>query len=124
MNCDKRRKNRQLHWRPRNDALYESTSTKPQPVTMEKDPVSTIVRGASSTDSVYHDAQPDESVAKLCVRKPGGAIRRNDRTGRSVDSLRPISSSGLSAVANANGLESHPPGSAGKLSRPAMVKLL
>lgn len=70
----------------------------------------------------------DKSVAKLCVRKPGGTIRRKDRIGVSpAGSLTLVSVAGLpssSVVANANGLESHPPGSAGKLSRPATVKLL
>ena len=47
-----------------------------------------------------------------------------------ADSLVLVYAFGLVAVptnstgANANGLESQPPGSAGKLSRPAMVKLL
>ena len=63
---------------------------------------------------------------------PGGAIRRKDTTGiSSVDPPRPVRISGLvavlptnSAFANASGLEIQPPGSAGKLSRPATVKLL
>ena len=71
-------------------------------------------------------------MAKFWVRNPGGAIRRKDTTGiASVASLRLVRDSGSvavlptnSAVANAKGLESHPPGSAGKLSRPATVKLL
>jgi len=66
------------------------------------------------------------------VKNPGGAIRRKDTTGiASVDSWRLVdvcSSVAVlptnSAVANAKGLESHPLGSAGKLSRPATVKLL
>ena len=80
-----------------------------------------------------HDVQPvDESVAKLWFKKPDGAIRRKDTTGiASFDSLRLVRVSGSvallptnSGVAKAKGLESHPPGSAGKLSRPATVKLL
>ena len=67
------------------------------------------------------------------MRKPGGAIRRKDTTGiASVASLRRlvrVSGSVVvlptnAAVAKASGLESQPPGSAGKLSRPATVKLL
>jgi len=78
-----------------------------------------------------HDVQPvDESVAKLWFKKPDGAIRRKDTIGiSSVDRVVRVSGSVVvlltnSAVANAKGLESHPPGSAGKLSRPATVKLL
>jgi hypothetical protein len=80
-----------------------------------------------------YEAQPaDDSPAKLWVKNPGGAIRRRDRIGISpADSLRlvRVSSSVVvlptnSAVAKANGLESHPPGSTGKASRPATVKLL
>src|SRR5215472_18218788 len=79
-----------------------------------------------------HDVQPDPSTAKLWVKKPGGAIRRKDRIGiSSVDSLRLVRVSGSltvlptnSGVANANGLESQLSGSAGRLSLPAMLKLL
>ncbi|HSB44230.1 MAG TPA: hypothetical protein VLD60_04410 [Nitrospira sp.] len=71
-------------------------------------------------------------MAKLWVRKPGGAIRRKERMGVSpAGSLSLLWVSGSvtvlltnSAVANASGLETQPPGSAGKLSRPATVKLL
>jgi len=72
----------------------------------------------------------DESVAKLWFKKPDGAIRRKDTIGiSSVDRVARVSGSVAvlptnSSVANAKGLESHPPGSAGKLSRPATVKLL
>jgi len=66
------------------------------------------------------------------VKNPGGAIRRKDTTGiASVDSWRLVDVPGSVVVlptnppvANAKGLESHPLGSAGKLSRPATVKLL
>jgi len=76
--------------------------------------------------------QPDPSTAKLWVKNPGGAIRRKDRIGvSSVGSLRLVGISGSvvvlptnSGVANANGLESQLLGSAGRLSRPATVKLL
>jgi len=76
--------------------------------------------------------QPDPSTAKLWVKKPGGAIRRKDRMGiSSVGSLRLVGVSGSvvvlptnSAVAEASGLFSQLPGSAGRLSRPATVKLL
>ena len=83
-----------------------------------------------------HDAQPtDEGAAKAFVKNPGGAIWRNDRRGRSpIDLARltrePASVAELSwvswggGIAEANGLESQPPGSAGKLSLPATVKLL
>ena len=81
-----------------------------------------------------HDVQPaDQSTAKAWVKNPGGAICRNDRRGVSpagsptgalllVGSVNgpPVDS----AVVNASGLESQPPGSAGRLSRPATVKLL
>ena len=72
----------------------------------------------------------DESVAKLWFKKPDGAIRRKDTIGiSSVDRVARVSGSVAvlptnSAVPDANGLESQPPGSAGKLSRPATVKLL
>ena len=71
-----------------------------------------------------------ESAANVCVKNPGGAIRRKDTTGiSSVDRVVLVSGSvavlpTTSPVVNAKGLESHPPGSAGKLSRPATVKLL
>jgi hypothetical protein len=73
-----------------------------------------------------------QPTAKVCVKNLGGAIRRKDTTGiGSVDSGRLVDVSGSvaqlptnSPVANAKGLESHPPGSAGKLSRSATVKLL
>ena len=78
-----------------------------------------------------HDVQPvDESVAKLWFKKPDGAIRRKDTIGiSSVDRVARVSGSVAvlptnSSVANAKGLESHPPGSAGRLSRPVKVKLL
>jgi hypothetical protein len=79
------------------------------------------------------DIQPVvQSAAKVWVKNPGGAIRRRDTTGIAfVDSCRLVDISGSvvmlptnSPVANVKGLESHPPGSAGKLSRPATVKLL
>jgi len=76
--------------------------------------------------------QPDPSTAKVWVKKPGGAIRRKDRTGiSSVGSLRLVGMSGSVAVlatnsagADANGLESQLLGSAGNASRPATVKVL
>ena len=76
--------------------------------------------------------QPESSTAKDWVKKPVGAIRRKDRMGiSSVDSLRLAGVSGSvaalptsSGVANANGLLSQLPGSAGNLSRPATAKLL
>ena len=76
--------------------------------------------------------QPDPSPAKLWVKNPGGAIRRRDRTGiSSAGSLGLVGFSGSlpvpppdSAVATTNGLESQLLGSAGRLSRPATVKLL
>ena len=78
-----------------------------------------------------HDAQPaDQSVAKLSIKNPGGAIRRKDTTAiSSMDRVVRISGSVAvlptnSPVVNAKGLESHPPGSTGKASRPATVKLL
>src|SRR5215469_7167910 len=77
-----------------------------------------------------HEVQPDSSTAKDWVRKPGGAIRRKDRMGIfPVSSLRLVGLSGSVAVpspnsARASGLESQLPGSAGRLSRPATVKLL
>src|SRR5215831_9553742 len=79
-----------------------------------------------------HELQPDQSAAKPWVRKPGGAIRRKDRTGisstNSLGLVRVLASltgpTPDSAVANANGLESQLLGSAGRLSRPATVKLL
>ena len=85
-----------------------------------------------SPDHPRHDMQPEESTAKLWVMNPGGAIRRKDKRGAlACDSVKLARVSGSvsvlptnSAVANAKGLESHPPGSAGKLSRPATVKLL
>jgi len=76
--------------------------------------------------------QPDRSPAKLCVKNPGGAIRRKERMGvSSVGSLRLVGVSGCVAVpspnsarARASGLLSQPPGSAGSLSCPATVKVL
>jgi len=75
---------------------------------------------------------PDESTAKLWSKKPGGAIRRRDKIVISpAGSLKLVWLSFSDAapptnseLANANGLESQPSGSAGKLSRPATVKLL
>ena len=77
-----------------------------------------------------YDVQPDDSPAKLWVRKPGGAIRRKEMRGVSAAgslwlvggpiSLLPESED----MAIANGLDSHPSGSGGTLSRPATVKLL
>ena len=80
-----------------------------------------------------YDVQPVvQSPEKLWVKNPGGAIRRKDTTGSaSIDPRRPVRVSGSvavlptnSPVVNAKGLESHPPGSTGKASRPATVKLL
>ena len=74
-----------------------------------------------------HDAQPaDESTAKLWVKKPGGAIFRSESKGMSsAISLGVLSRSASFTVPSsdsdmlkANGVETHPPGSAGKLSRP------
>ena len=54
--------------------------------------------------------------------------RKESRGGGSLSLVREDASftvpSADSAVASASGLESHPPGSAGRLSRPATVKLL
>ena len=78
--------------------------------------------------SDVHNAQPFEPAANAWVRKPDGPIRRRDRMAfPPAGSLRFPSVTGPpsgSVVANANGLESQLPGSAGKLSRPAMVKVL
>ena len=78
-----------------------------------------------------YDWQPDESTAKLWVRNPGGAVWRKESRGASPpDSLSLVRKEAsfdvslASAVANASGVESQPPGSAGKTSRPATVKLL
>ena len=76
--------------------------------------------------------QPADSTAKFWVKKPCRAILRKDKRGvfASVSGkLARVSGSVValptnSAIANTKGLESHPPGSAGKLSRPATVKLL
>ena len=76
--------------------------------------------------------QPDESMAKLWVKKPGGAIRRKEGTGvcsaGSLGLVRVCASVALlrsdSEIANANGLDSHPSGSGGTTSRPARVKVL
>jgi hypothetical protein len=73
-----------------------------------------------------HDAQ-SLGPAKFCVKKPAGAIFRSDTTGASSVSCRLLFSLfawSPSAAAIASGLDTHPPGSAGKLSRPATVKLL
>src|SRR5689334_6396885 len=68
----------------------------------------------------------DDSTAKLWMRKPGGAILRKERVGSLLGSLKLIWLSGPSdsLVANARGLENHPLGSTGKLSRPGTGKLL
>src|SRR5574341_1143341 len=91
---------------------------------------------------LIYDVQPaDQSTAKDWVKNPGGAICRNDRMGVSLVSppasrltsvtplasrLSPPTSTTVppsnSPRANASGLESQPPGSAGRLSRPATVK--
>src|SRR5688572_13720377 len=78
-----------------------------------------------------HDWQSDEAAPKFCVRKPAGATFRKDSKGvpfsislkleRSVSVAVPSLDS---AKLRASGLETQPPGSAGKLSRPATVKLL
>jgi hypothetical protein len=77
-----------------------------------------------------HDVQPaDESTAKLWVKNPDGAIFRSERIGGSAkpDKTSPSLSScpvpALSA-AIASGAGTQPPGSAGRLSLPATVKLL
>ena len=88
--------------------------------------------GAEFPNGIGHDVQPEPSTAKDWVKNPGGAIRRKDRIGgSSTDSLKLVCVSGSlaalptnSGMANANGLESQPAGSAGKLSRPATMKLL
>ena len=75
---------------------------------------------------------PDPSTAKDWVKNPGGAIRRKDRIGvSSTGSLRLVGVSGSLAVlptnsgmTNVKGLLSQLVGSAGRLSRPATVKLL
>jgi len=79
-----------------------------------------------------HDVQHEESTAKFCVKNPGGAILRKEKRGVfASDSGKLARVSGSvavlptnSAAPDANGLESQPSGSAGKLSRPATVKLL
>ena len=75
--------------------------------------------------------QSDESTPKLWVKKPGGAIFRNDskgvpsaislKLGKAVSVAVPSLNS---AMLRTSGLEIHPLGSAGKLSLPATVKLL
>ena len=76
--------------------------------------------------------QPADSTAKFWVKKPCRAILRKDKRGgfdsdsgklARVSGSVPVLSTN-SAVPNANGLESQPSGSAGKVSRPATVKLL
>jgi len=91
----------------------------------------TLLDPDSAARFAHHDVQPaDESTAKPWVKNPGGAIRRKDRIAiSSADSLGLVRTSLTvpppdSAVANANGLESQLLGSAGRLSRPATVKLL
>ena len=67
----------------------------------------------------------DPFGAKLWVKKPGGAILRSESNGvPSAISLKAAGPSLDSIMLNASGLEIHPLGSAGKLSRPATVKLL
>src|SRR5215831_4767410 len=86
----------------------------------------------SRCQTTDYDVQPDQSPAKLWVKNPGGAIRRKERIGvSSASSLRLMRVSGsvvvlptISAVANANGLESQLLGSAGKASRLATMKLV
>jgi hypothetical protein len=68
-------------------------------------------------------------MAKLWVRKPGGAIRRNARRGGSPADVvlrvfRLVAVPTTSGVASANGLRSHPSGSGSSLSRPRSVKVL
>ena len=75
-----------------------------------------------------YDVQPAESTAKFCVRKPGGAIRRKERIWLvwfgSFFKPGKLDKPGKPLPLSANGLESHPLGSAGKVSRPTTVKLL
>jgi len=67
----------------------------------------------------------DPFGAKLWVKNPGGAILRSESNGvPSAISLKAAGPSSDSAMLRARGLETHPAGSAGKLSRPATVKLL
>jgi hypothetical protein len=91
-------------------------------------PTSASINARTRSRTFGYDVQPAESTAKFWVKNPGGAIRRKDRMGIScAGSLLLVSVAGppsSSVVANAKGLESHPPGSAGKASRPATVKLL
>jgi hypothetical protein len=74
----------------------------------------------------------DEPAAKLRVKNPGGAICRNESNGASFSDsymlvivpvfvTEPLLNS---TVVVASGLASQLPGSAGRLSRPATVKLL
>src|SRR5262249_32131516 len=72
------------------------------------------------------------STAKVWVRNPTGAICRKDRTmvsfagsvTRDCESASATVPALNSAGLKAGGLASHPPGSVGRLSRPATVKLL
>jgi len=74
----------------------------------------------------------DESAANVCVKNPGGAICRNESNGASFSGscmlvVVPVFVTELrlnSTVVIASGLASQLLGSAGRLSRPAMVKLL
>src|SRR5262249_45199407 len=55
--------------------------------------------GAEFPNGMDHEVQPDSSTAKLCVKNPGGAIRRKDRTGiSSVGPLRLVGVSGSIAA--------------------------
>ena len=73
------------------------------------------------------DWQPDESTAKDWLRNPAGEILRTERIGASsgiMPSASLISPSSGSETAKGTGLESQLLGSAGRVSRPATVKLL
>jgi len=91
-----------------------------------------VLLGLLAGDRRLHVQSVDDPVAKVWIRNPGGAIRRNDRIvvrpavsgrlARVFGSVNVLPTNSVEAIAN--GLESHAPGSAGKLSRPATVKLL
>ena len=71
-----------------------------------------------------HDAQsPRDWAANVCVKNPIGATCRSDKNAVALGISVKVPPPGIE-VSRAKGLDSQPPGSAGKPSRPAMVKLL